>query len=441
MYRKNFIVSLFALVVFLAGVAAVTAQTAPVRGKVELVKADNTRVPVAEVIVSGYRTDTTRGKLPSAKTDKKGNFSFAGIPLGQTFVLVAAGPGVKAAYYPNVKAGMENILIEVQEGDGVVPSEEQVRQVLSSAAVTTPAATTRELTEEEKKKQEEIAKQNAEINARNEKIKKSNEVINQAINEGKKAFDAGDLDTAIAKFDEGYNADPDFAGTAPVFLNNKADVLKQRAVNNYRKSTSDTANKATLLEATKKDLQDSIASAKRAIEILKTAAATDASAQKGYESNRLAAHSIMTDAYRLLIETRTDADRTAEASQAIGEYLALETDPAKKTKAQMMMADAFRKVGNSDLAIPLYRQVLETSPDNADALAGLGLSLFNSGVIANNKEQMQEGLNIMQRFADSAPDTHSLKQSVKEAVDYLKTQEKLTPQKTTRPAATTRKKT
>jgi len=50
---------------------------------------------------------------------------------------------------------------------------------------------------------------------------------------------------------------------------------------------------------------------------------------------------------------------------------------------------------------------------------------------------MQEGLNYMQRFADIAPETHPLKASVKDAVDYLKTKQ-LTPQKTTR---STKKKT
>jgi hypothetical protein len=50
---------------------------------------------------------------------------------------------------------------------------------------------------------------------------------------------------------------------------------------------------------------------------------------------------------------------------------------------------------------------------------------------------MQEGLNFMQRFSDIAPDTHKLKASVKDAVELLKTEQKLAPQKIT----TTKKKT
>jgi hypothetical protein len=47
---------------------------------------------------------------------------------------------------------------------------------------------------------------------------------------------------------------------------------------------------------------------------------------------------------------------------------------------------------------------------------------------------MQEGLNMMEQFTQVAPDTHPLKSDIRGAVEYLKTAEKLIPQKTTRPA-------
>ncbi|MDQ3799855.1 MAG: hypothetical protein M3384_10410 [Acidobacteriota bacterium] len=437
MYRKNFIVSLFVIAAFLTASSLVAfAQTvAPIRGRVQLKKADNTLVPVEGAEVTAYRTDISKGKLPSAKTDKKGFFSFAGVPYGQTFVLVATAPNVRAGYFPNVKANMDNIVIEVEAGEGKVPTEEEIRAALASVS------TTGELTPEEKKKQEDIAKKNAEIQAKNERIKNANEVINRAIAEGKKAYDASDWDTAIVKFDEGYNADPEFAGTAPVFLNNKADALRQRAIANYKKSVSDAANKDTHLQAAKRDFLESVSASQRALEILKNATATEPNVQKGYDANRMVAYSIMNDTYRLMIETRIDVSKVPEAVQVVDAYVTLEPDAAKKAKAQIQMADTLRKIGNSDDAIPLYRKALESAPDNPDLLAGLGLSLFNSGVVANNKEQMQEGLNIMERFTSIAPDTHALKASVKEAVDYLKNQEKLTPQKNTRPATTTKKRT
>lgn len=145
MYRKKLIVSLFVIVVFLAGSVVAFAQTtAPMRGKVQLKKADNTIVPVPDAEITAYRTDTAKGKLPSAKTDKKGNFSFAGVPLGQTFVLVATAPNIRPGFYPNVRANMDNLVIEVEEGDGKIPTEEEIRAALTSVT------TTGELTPEEK---------------------------------------------------------------------------------------------------------------------------------------------------------------------------------------------------------------------------------------------------------------------------------------------------
>jgi len=118
------------------------------------------------------------------------------------------------------------------------------------------------------------------------------------------------------------------------------------------------------------------------------------------------------------------------------EYFTLETDPAKKVAAEVTLGDIFRLAGDSEKAIAAYRLVLQGAPDNPEAMAGLGLSLFNSGVVASDKAQMQEGLNYMTKYTEIAPitatDTQTLKDfktSVKEAVDYLKNTEKLAPQK------------
>lgn len=457
MHRQKFIVSLFVIAVFLTAGALVFGQgTAPIRGRLQLKKADNTIVPVADAEIIAYRTDINKGKLPSAKTDKKGYFSFAGVPYAQLFVLVAVAPGIKAGYYPNVKANMDNIVIEVEEGDGTAPTEEQVREALAS--VSTVGG---EMTAEEKKKQEELAKKNAEIEAKNAKIKTTNEVVNRALAEGNKARESGDLETALAKYEEGYNADQTFAGTAPVFLINKADVLKRRAVNNYQKIIADPSTRPAMIESVKKDLLESTVASQKSLDILKSETTTDVNLQKRYEGNKKDALSLMTEAYRLLIETRADDTKMKDAVATLDAYVAVEPDAPTKTKAQMRLADAIRKSGNSDDAIPIYRKILETSPDEPNALAGLGLSLFNSGAIAKaigdsekneaKKQEgtklMQEGLDFMSRFVetspvkpDDTPQMKELKASVKEAVDYIKTQEKLSPQKSNKPT-TPKKKT
>jgi|DewCreStandDraft_5_1066085.scaffolds.fasta_scaffold00225_25 tetratricopeptide (TPR) repeat protein len=413
------------------------AQTFPVRGRVMLKKADGTTVPVADALVEPYRTDISKGKLPSAKTDKKGYFSFAGLPLGQTFALVVSAPGIKPEVYPNVKAGMEDITITVFEGDGKRLTEEEVRQSLQKALPPTP--TQPSLTEEQKKQLAEEEKKRQEIEAKNKKIEETNALIRKALQEGIDALNAKNYDLAIAKFDEGINADPEYAGSAPVLLNNKAVALNNRAIAKYNSISKERnqAVRAEALAAVKNDLLNAATSAERAFQILSNATASSPELQKNYDRQKYLALSNRLEAYSLLFITKSDDTKVNEAIKALADYELVETDKTQLKKARIRLADAFRLAGNSEAAVPIYKKVLEEYPDDFDTMAGLGLCLFNLGVINQNKAQMQEGLDIMQKFADTAPDTHPLKQEVKAAVDYLKNEEKLTPQKV---RSTTRKK-
>src|SRR5687768_10149564 len=116
MSRKNFLTLIFAVTLIAVAGTQVSAQNAPVRGEVKLQKADGTTVPLADAVVDAYRTDIDSGKLPEAKTNKRGEFSFVGFPLGQRFVLAVSAPGVGPRIQPEIKAGMERIVIIVNEG-------------------------------------------------------------------------------------------------------------------------------------------------------------------------------------------------------------------------------------------------------------------------------------------------------------------------------------
>ncbi|MBO0200996.1 hypothetical protein, partial [Vibrio alginolyticus] len=72
-------------------------------------------------------------------------------------------------------------------------------------------------------------------------------------------------------------------------------------------------------------------------------------------------------------------------------------------------------------------------PDNLDALAGLGLSLVNAGYINNNKEQLQEGANYLQKYAAAAPDGHKYESDALGLIESLKAEQKITAQKVTTP--------
>ncbi len=434
MFRKNYLAFLLIAAVFLIGNTAAYAQTAPVLGRVVLKKADGTSAPIADAVIDVYRMDI-KGKLPSGKTNSKGEFSFAGIPLGGQFMFAVSAPGAKPDIFPGVRAGNDKITFTLIEGDGKRLTEDEARQGINAAPTSKPVG---ELTAEQKKavakEQAEYDKKVAEVTAKNTKSEETDKLVRKVLEEGSKAFEAKNYDLAVAKFDEGITADPDFAGSTPVLLNNKTAALINRAMTKYNQSVKgEPADRATAIISVKKDFEDAITASDRALAILKAGTAPDAANQKNYDANKFQALANRKEVYRLMVKTGADRTKGKEASVAFQEYLAVETDAKKKTDTQLVLGDVLRETGDSENAVAAYRNALETSPNNPDVLAGLGLSLFaaGAGVVPENKAQMQEGLNYMQRFTEVAPESHPLKASVKEVVDYLKSKE-LTPQKATK---------
>src|SRR5215207_2510838 len=168
MFRKTYLnVSLTALVFLLGSSAAFAQNVAQVRGIVRLQKADGTLVPVADAVVEAYRTDIDKGKMPTSKTNKRGEFTFVGFPLGQRFVLAVSGAGIGPRIQPEVKGGMENIEFVVNEGDGRQLTEAEVREA-AKASAGVPAG---ETSAANKKQQAELEAKNAEISKNNEKLK------------------------------------------------------------------------------------------------------------------------------------------------------------------------------------------------------------------------------------------------------------------------------
>ena len=402
-------------------------QTAPVRGVVKLQQTDGSKVPVADALVEPFRVDVDSGKAPSTKTNKNGEFSFAGFGPGQKFVLSVSGATISPAISPAVQAGMESVEILVFPGDGKSLTEAQVR----AAAKESPQGVSTASDVDRKK----IEAENAKIIEKNKKAEDTNKIVNASLKDGDTAFKAKDYATAIAKFDEGIAADPEFEGSAPVLWNYKGVALKTRAFEAYQRAAKlEGTEKAAEMDKAKADFQASLDAYERGLKILAAAPkGADAAAQAGLDKTKAMILGNYIESYRLIVRTKADVSKAKEAGPIYAQYLAVETDPAKKVSAQLALGAIMREAGESEPAIAAYRVVLESQPENPDALAGIGLSLFNVGVVEDNKAKMQEGLNIMQKFADTAPDTHPLKGSVKEAVEYLKTEQKLAPQKTTTP--------
>lgn len=421
---KKYSTFLLAIAILLTGSLLTFAQNSqPVRGKVELKKGE-VMTPVEGALVEVYRTDV-KNKLPSAKTNKKGEFVFAGLPLGATMVLVVSAPGVKAELYPGVKAGREDVNITVFEGDGKSLTEDEVRSALSTAPK--QGEQTAEESAEAKKAREEYEKQVAEVTNKNKKIEDTNTIIKVSLDEGLKAFKEKNYDLAVAKFEEGIKADPDFVGSASVLNNNKAAALRNRGVDAYNQGIKDAANKDSWREKAKVDFQNSVVASQRTLDLI--GKVTDQIEAAKFNPGKFTALTNIAEVRRLMFATSIDSSQPDELVNSLNAYLAVETDAAAKIKLQTSVADALRSAGNTGQAVPIYRTVLESDPNNVEALGGLGLSLLNEGEIQGKIELSQEGLNLMQKFTELAPDGHPLKVDVKGAVTYLKDEKKLVPQK------------
>ena len=434
---RKFLISFFASAAFVLAVSmSAAAQYAPVTGIVQLEQADGSKVPVAGALIEVYRMDIKAG-FPSNKTDKKGHFAFAGVPLGATFTFSISAPGASPQIFPNVKAGQENLVITLRSGDGRKLTEAEVRGGAAASNAATPDAP--QMTEEEKKAREEYEKQKAAVEAKNAKIENSTKIVEAALKAGNEAYTAKDYDTAIAKFSEGITAEPNYVGVTPVLLNNRGAAYDSRAVETFNKfaKSQDASMKAEAYSKTRADIVSSIESYKTSWDIIQKAPATDIQNPQAVEAAKIGALRGAKAAFKHAVQTEQVDPAMIEAAKVIlPEYEKVETDAAKKAEASMIIADLYRVTGDSDNAIPAYKKILETSPDNLDALAGVGFSLVNNGYIKNDKAQMQEGSNYLQKFVSAAPDTNKFKGDAVALIENLKKEQNVAPQKVT----TTKKK-
>ena len=430
MFNLKYLLLVLALIaVGISAAPALAQTTGPVRGVVKLRTKEGTETPVAGAAVESYQTDIGKGAGTSTTTNKKGEFTFVGFQFGHVYALAVSGAGISPFVQPNVKPGDENVVIIVSPGDGRKVSEDEVRTYLTNYK-TLAAAGSGDKPAAKTKEQEELEKKNAEITAKNKEIENKNQVIQTSLKEGNAAYQAKDYDTAIAKYTEGINADPEFAGSAPILLSNRSLVLRDRARDLYNQSvkSTDPTQKMQNYAKVKTDLGDAADGLNKAWTILKNAPATDIDQNTATAAKaRVLTNGL--EIFQLMVRTeQVDPEKIALAKTFLNDIAEAQTDAAKKAEAKLTIADLYRVSADSDNAIAAYKEILATNPDNVDALAGAGLSLVNLGYLKNDKAAMQEGANYLQKFISVAPDTHRYKQDAVGLIEALKA-ENVAPQK------------
>jgi tetratricopeptide (TPR) repeat protein len=230
---------------------------------------------------------------------------------------------------------------------------------------------------------------------------------------------------AVAQFDEGLTADPE----QPVLLTQKALALKGRGVEKYnqtiRKPPSDEAAKTAALDAAKADFRAAAEASTKAVEMTKKQTPpTDPAALKQFTQNKYAAYVAHVESMRLFV-TKVDQSKADEGFAAYKEYMELETDPAKKAKAQLDGAQLLFDAGSTDKALAEFQAILSSNPDSPEANLGAGLALYSSG----DKNKYQQAANYLQHFVDIGPEGQ-VKTEAKAILAELKNTEKVEPVKT-----------
>lgn len=399
-----------------------SAQTGQLRGHVILKNADGTTTRVAEAIVDVFRVDLTAKY--QAKTNKKGEFVWAGLPFIGTYVIAVSAAGAQPNYVKNVKVGRDiDYAIELFPGDGSRLTLEEINAARASAGDATSDA---KPSAEDAAKRAELIKKNEEIakaNARNLNI---NEIVTRTFKAGNAALQAKNYDEAIRQYQEGLVADPE---QGVLFLQ-ISEALRQRGVERFNATIkSADADKTAGFEVAKQDFRQAAENSQKAIDLIqKEEVKTDPQGAAAQNMRKLNAMVARMEAMRLFV-TKVDPTKADDGLVAYAGYIAIEVDPIKKDKARREAAQMLLDAGAGDKALIEYQKILTEKPDDPDAMYGAGLALYATG----DKAKYQEAANYFQRFVDRAPDNHKDKEAVKAVLAELKNSENVVPEKTPPP--------
>jgi tetratricopeptide (TPR) repeat protein len=438
MLHKHILGSLAAATLIVSAALTSLGQTGELRGHVIIKQADGQSVPVADAVIDVYRTDLS-GKY-NTKTNKKGEFVFAGLPYVGTYIIAGSHPSAAPTFVPNVKVGREvDYEVALTPGDGKRLTLDEIKSANAGGGAATGAPPSGGGgSAADKAKLEELKKKNAEIEAANKKIVDANATISRTFKAGNEALAAAGTASkannrdeaikkytvAVAAYDEGLSADAE----QPALLTNKSMALKGRGVERYNaaiKATDDAA-KTSGLEVAKGDFKAAAEAGNKAVALIKAQTVpTEPTELTRYNANKLAALSVNAEAMRLFV-SKADPTQADAGLAAFKDYIAAETEPAKKAKAQLDAAQMLLDAGSADKAFTEFSAVVTAQPDSPEANLGAGLSLFATG----DKAKFQEAANYLQHFVDVAPDTNPFKADAKAILTELKNTEKVVPEKT-----------
>src|SRR2546429_8536198 len=135
MRLKYFVIALAITILLLVNAVVTSAQVGQLRGSVKLVGADGQPAPVGGAVIDVFRTDLAAEY--HTKSDKKGEWVFAGLPFVGTYIVSVSAPGAQ----PNAKGGVKlssgvPIDVVLLPGDGKRLTLEEARAATAAGSPT-----------------------------------------------------------------------------------------------------------------------------------------------------------------------------------------------------------------------------------------------------------------------------------------------------------------
>ncbi|MCI0336240.1 MAG: tetratricopeptide repeat protein [Acidobacteria bacterium] len=393
------------------GCALIALATMSVFAQVGRIEGSVVKAGTSEAIVGAevqiVRIDI-RGNY-DVKTDKKGSFLHAGVPLVGNYTIIFSAPGHQPYFVTGIKPNGEPIKIELQPGDGRKLSMDDVKKLQSGAPPAGGGGQKQMSAAEMKKAQEDLAKRQAE----NEKMKTDHESMKKFFDQGRLLADNKDYTGAINAYNEAGKIDPE----QQAIWANLALALYNRGVTNLNESIKDPAKR----DPAKQDFTDSITAANKALALVEPltndpAKGADAKKQKSTYLK------IKADSESLLAKRLGVAEMATAAVNDYKEAGNLSENPADKKSYEIKGADTLFESGKAEEAVTAYQAILATDPDNIDALYKLGLAFASVA-------KFQESANTLQQFIDKAPATDTRVPEVKAVIKDLVVGNNLQPPK------------
>jgi tetratricopeptide (TPR) repeat protein len=371
-----------------------SAQTGRLEG--DVIKAD-TKEPIIGAEIQIERTDI-KGSYP-VKTDKKGHFLHAGVPYVGTYTVLVSAPGFQPDFAQGIKGSYtEPIKFELQPGDGKKLTLADVKGLQASA----PKGGQQQISAADQKKAiEENQKKRAEIEAKNKKAQEDHEQMKKIFEQGLQLASNKDYPGAINAYNEAAKLDPE----QKAVWGNLSIALFNRGA---------TQLNANQRDAAKQDFLDAINAASKTLALLETEMSDPAKANDpALKKSKIDYLKLKVRPAAVLAERYGDPEQAEAAIKAYQAIVDASDDPATKLENKAKIAQTHFQVGRVPESTNVYKEMLQTAPDNLDALYGLGL------IYSLAEDTKTEAVTMWSKFLEKAPANDTRVAMVQEGVKTL----------------------